>query len=52
MDGIEKQFAARSGEEQLRAMVAEKFSEIWPISVVLIVRTHKLMQHLATHLMQ
>ena len=43
MDGIDKQVAARPSDEQLRTMVAEKFSEIWPdILLFFIIRTQKL----------
>ena len=43
MDGIDKQVAVRPSDEQLRVMVAEKFSEIWPnILLFFIIRTHKL----------
>ena len=43
MDGIDKQVAARPRDEQLRTMVAEKFSEIWPdILLFFIIRTQKL----------
>ena len=35
MDGIDKQVAARPSEEQLRAMVAEKFSNLAGYPVVL-----------------
>ena len=43
MDGIDKQIAARPSDEQLRLMVTEKFSEIWPdILLFFIIRTQKL----------